>query len=258
MSPEPRVLYIAWRSPETQAIYPLGRLIERLQGPRYEFAYIEGVRDAVAHGFLPFLSFPELEQVYYSNDLLPVFQNRLMSSGRPDYREYVAQLGLDPDAAHSIDILARSAGLRATDKLEVFAPPIVDDHGRYLYHFLLRGIRHVRFAEERVRDLGEGERLCWMRDPQNEFDPSAIALRTRDKVLLGYLPFYLAEDFARIVEKEHQLEVTAERINRPPVPVQRRVLCRLVTGGRPGFRPFATGRYAPIAREAMALSNGGG
>lgn len=244
-------LYVAWRSPETRAIYPVGRLTLTPAAPQYEFVYIEGARSAQAHGFTPFAGLPELEQTYLSDELFPLFANRVMSGTRPDYRDYVARLGLDPGHAAALDILARSAGLRPEDKLEFFAPPQrTAETGKLVWHFLARGIRYMPMAEERVSRLQPGDRLRWMLDRQNEFDPLAVALRTEDRYLIGYVPFYFVGDMASLVQEGKDLVIRVEKVNLRPAPIHHRVLCRLEGKWADEFMPFSSRQYRPLGVDA--------
>lgn len=243
------ILYVAWRSPETRAIYPVGRLTYSEASPHYQFVYVAGAHEAQAHGFVPFIGMQELEQDYLSDELFPLFANRLMPGARPDYKDYVARLGLDPAHAADFDILARSAGLRQTDKIEFFAPPQrLEETGHLVWHFLVRGVRYMPMAEARAARLGVGERLRWMLDRQNEFDPLAVALRTEDNYLLGYLPFYFVEDMAQLVDKGVALSILVERVNLPPAPLHHRILCRMQGEWVDQFTPFSSPRYRSIAR----------
>lgn len=247
-------LYVAWRSPETRAIYPVARLTYQPESPCYEFTYIAGALDAQMYGFNPFLGLQDLGQRYLGDELLPLFSNRLMSGSRPDYQEYVARLGLDPARTDALTLLGRSAGLRPADKIEFFAPPQQDEvSGRLVWHFLVRGVRYMPLAEERIDRLVPGERLRFMLDRQNDFDPHAIALRTDNNYLLGFMPFYFAEDMNYLVEKSHQLVILVEKVNPRPAPVHHRILCRLEGGLDQPFHPFRSPRYVPLAPGARGL-----
>ena len=251
-------LYVAWRSPDTRAIYPVARLHYQQTSPHYEFVYIAGALKAQQHGFGPFIGLPELDQVYLSDELIPLFANRLMSGSRPEYQDYVARLGLDPTRAGVLDLLGRSAGLRPADKLEFFAPPQHDETtGRLTWHFLVRGIRYMPLAEQRAQRLVGGERLCWMLDRQNEFDPLAVALRTGDNYLLGFLPFYFVEDMALLVEDGQDLAIFVEKVNPRPAPLHHRILCRLEGDWATRFKPFSSPRYAPLNAAARGAEAGG-
>jgi hypothetical protein len=58
--------------------------------------------------------FPELDREYRSNEIFPIFANRVMSPRRSDFGSFLERLDLGPDAT-PFEILARSAGSRATD-----------------------------------------------------------------------------------------------------------------------------------------------
>ena len=115
-----RALFVAWQNPETRRFYPVGRLAQ-VTGDTcddcFEFVYIAAAREAEQQGFLPFLSFPELEELYRGRELFPMFANRILPTSRPDFSEYLEQLGLPPATSSPVQILSRSGGRRATDTL---------------------------------------------------------------------------------------------------------------------------------------------
>lgn len=241
-------LFVAWQDAVGRGIYPVARLSLEHDGEQriYEFRYIRGALQAQERGFQPFLSFPDLRAAYRSTALFPFFTNRVMPPGRPDYAGYVAELGLSAATAEPIALLARSGGVRVTDRLEVYAPPRFEA-GACELHFLLRGVRHLPpGVEARVARLEPGERLYVMRDVQNEFNAEALLLRTADKVAVGYVPDLLVDDLSRLSLAPDNPVVTIERVNAPPSPAQHRVLCRLHARWPAGLRPFASERYAPL------------
>src|SRR5262245_24004019 len=125
---EPSVLpplFVLWRHPISRKTFPVGRLAaHRFEDLSiFEFVYLRGALDAHQEGFRPFLSFPQLERAYRSERLFPFFENRLMPSKRPEYNAYLYALGLEPQTASPIAVLARSGGTRQTDQLEVFPMP---------------------------------------------------------------------------------------------------------------------------------------
>ena len=109
-------LYVAWRSGDaTQGRWgPVGRL-ERL-GTEYRFAYTKGARSL--KGFQAVPEMPHLDKVYESEELFPLFANRLLSKSRPEYEAYLTWGGFDPDnPPDPIAILGVTEGRRATDSL---------------------------------------------------------------------------------------------------------------------------------------------
>ena len=139
-------LYVVWEDPRTSRYFVVGRLLATAtrEGEVYEFVYTRGVLTARNSGFEPFLAFPDVDREYFSTRLFPFFANRLLPLSREDYLESIERLGLSPDTASPMEVLARSGGRRATDSIEVFAPPhgqgSSDEQGRVL-EYLLPGAR---------------------------------------------------------------------------------------------------------------------
>jgi hypothetical protein len=249
-----KVLFVAWQQPGTKTYYTVGRLI---QGPScgalcFEFAYVHGAKEACKVGFMPFLNFPELEQVYWSEELFPFFANRVISSGRPDFAAYVARLGLEPSSADPMTILARSGGVRATDSLELFPLPGRDVMiGCYQTHFLVHDLPAT--AQGRIAILRKNELLKPFLDLAGK-----ISLVSEDDVLVGYLPTYLLGDALRLANACSYLEVRVEQLNLSPAPLQQRLLCLLRSCWPPGFVPFDAQTFVPIAAGASVLSSATG
>lgn len=250
----PPALFVTWQDRASRKIFPVGRLV-RLAEPEssYEFAYIEGAREAEASGFAPFLSFPSLTAVYRSDVLPPFFTNRVMASGRPDYAGFVQRLALVPNAASPDEILARSGGVRATDSVEVFGEPMRLDDGRWQAIFLARSIRHVKGGEATAASLKVGQRLYCMLDVQNEMNERAVALRTDDHRMVGFCPDYLTDELDERLMHDRSAEITVLAINPPPAPVHYRVLCELRLTVRGGEPPFRSPKLEPIAQGAVRL-----
>ncbi len=137
-----RTLFLAWQDPLKRAWFPVGRFTH--DGEAYQFAYIRGATKAGEKaGFRRLAAFPELEPVYESRELFPLFANRLPRPSRPEYAQFVQCLNVPRDEADPIALLARSGGRRATDSLEVYPCPEPDAEGLYHLHFLLHGLRHL-------------------------------------------------------------------------------------------------------------------
>lgn len=241
------VVFLAWQDAVSRAWYPIGRL--ELRSGRYRFVYIRGFERAQREaGLVPLIGFPEVDRVYESDALFPLFANRLMSREREDYDTYLERLAL-PDETGPLAILARSAGRRTTDSLEVFAHPLVEDGAQPRFHldFFVHGLRHMPAAAEvRALELEAGSPLFLMLDPQNVEDPRAVGIRSEDRVLLGYLPRYFCADVSDLLTAGAAVTVEVARINPPPAPVQHRVLVTLDAPWGLERRPFAEPDYQPI------------
>lgn len=249
-----RVLFVAWQDPVNRGIFPVARLLDRQQDPRWEFVYIRGALLAAERGFQHFLGLEELDAVHESNELPPLFENRVMRSSRPDFPEYIKHLGLPEDTRDEIPILARSEGRRATDTIEVYGLPTFDEVRRvYRFMFFARGVRHLAEAEARIAALRPGAALALEPDPANRADQLAIQVREGAGVQVGFVPNTLLEDLHDLRKLGSKIEVFAERVNPDPAPVQLRLLCRLEAGAVRGYSPFATTRYEPIPAGATRI-----
>ena len=257
MAPRHPALFVSWRSQWNRTIHHVGRLVYRDDLGLYEFVYIGRAVEAVRQGFLPFLEFPDLYGIYLSPTLFPLFANRILPRNRPDFEAYIGALGLFAESADPMNILARTGGRRETDQIELFPLPLPDkDTGAYSTYCLIRGIQHMPqpSVDERIARLEPGEPLLLLGDVQNEVDPTAIAVRARDCVLLGYLPAYLTRDVWRIIDASPQCRVVVAKVNLPPAGVHHRLLCRVEGRWPRGFIPFNTDDYRPLHPEATDLS----
>ncbi len=253
-----QALFVAWQNQATKQYYPVGRLVSGLRPdrPQFEFCYLGGVREAQKTGFAPLLAFPDLDQAYRSDELFPFFQNRLMPPGRAEYRAYLTNLAMDPDHADPMTVLMRSGGGRVTDAIEMFEVPKVAHEGSpYQTHFLAHGIRYLNHeSQQRIGSLQPNDRLLIMHDLQNPADKLALALRTDDRVVVGYLPRYLLDEAFNLLQSCATVEVFVARVNPTPAPLQQRMLCGLEACWPPEFRPFCEDHYRPIPVDATDLS----
>lgn len=244
--PEPaeRRLYAAWRNPEG-LIRPVGVLTRSLtaDGESYRFVYLK-----VAEQFEGFKCLPgllDLHEAYESEHLFPVFRNRLMPRRRPDYDDFVQRLALDAET-DPFEVLIRSEGWRATDRIEVFAHPERTEDGLLETLFFARGIRHLEGAAEAVNDVQVGDVLELEDDPDNRVNPRAILLNTRTGHKVGWIPDCLVETVHELRDRGSSVEITAEHVNPDTSPPHMRLLCRLQAPWPDGYEPFTEPEYQPI------------
>lgn len=228
-APGVRRFVVVWQNPETREFLHVGRLEadESADSPNYRFAYED---DGKTHpAFRPFSAFPDLHEVYTSDRLFSFFSNRVMSSRRPDFDQYVAALDLSLDEASPLEVLARSGGERATDTVQVVPEARAIDDRTEERLFLVSGCRHVEDIESRLAVLQPGDELHALDEPDNDWDPRALMLAMQDVrgPKVGYLPGYLLSDVRKRLESEAAVRVTVERVNGPEVPWHLRLLCKL-------------------------------
>lgn len=247
-------LFVAWRPPSKHEGWrPIGRLEHR--DGLFRFSYTQGSKKP---GFRAFAQMEALDQVYESEELFPVFANRLLSKSRPEYEDFLRWGGFDAaDTPDPVVILGVTEGLRQTDAIEVFPCPQPDMDGCYLSKFFLHGIRWFPdSAHERILQLKSHERLKLLPDVQNEYDNNAVAVRTElDRVLIGYIPRYLAQDVSQLLTTcaGGSLELFVDRLN-SDAPLQNRVLCRMHACWPDDFVPCASEDFQPLVSDSLSKS----
>lgn len=240
-----KTLFLAWQDSISHAWFPVGRLT--YENNCYEFVYIKGAEIARDRcGFSGIWSLDELNAVYCSRELLPVFSHRLMPRSRPDYPDFLRWQNLSQNEDNPLILLSRSGGKKVTDNYEVFPYPERDNFGFYHLYFFLRGLRYLPPENnDRIKKLEVEESLYFLHDSQNDFDFNALMLRTKDFYLLGFCPRYL-DVFFLLQNNSNLVEVKVERVNLPPAPLSMRVLCHLIVKDD-NYRPFSSPMYEPLA-----------
>ncbi|MXW96577.1 MAG: DNA-binding protein [Acidimicrobiaceae bacterium] len=240
-----RRLYATWRNPEG-LIRPVGVLTRFASddGEHYRFVYLKAAEQFDGFRCLPGL--PDLHRVYESEWLFPVFRNRLMPRSRPDYSDFVSELALDVET-DPFEVLIRSEGWRATDRIEVFAYPERTGDGALTTLFFVRGIRHLEGAAEAVAEVRPGDVLELEDEPGNPVNSRAILVSTRTGRRVGWVPDCLLETVHQLRESSESVVVTAEHVNSETSPPHMRLLCRLRAPWPEGYEPLAGPEYQPIA-----------
>ena len=233
------------QDPDSRRWAPVARL--RRENGHYLFDYTRGTQRLP--NFEPFGRMSKVGLQYVSDALFPLFANRVLAAGRPEYHDYLRWLGLTEQDHDALEELARTGGRRATDTLEVVPCPESTPDGRYELHFFARGLRLLG-AEEQVRaaTLMPGERLHLLKDVQNCQDAMALMLPTDDPMhIVGYVPRYHCADVSRLLHLAgpEAVTVVVERIN-PDAPIQYRLNCRLSAPWSAHFQPCADDEFHPV------------
>jgi len=240
-----KILYLAYQDQATRQWAPVARVSRDTKGV-YHWLYTKGARRIP--GFSGLGRMNNLEQEYVSADIFPVLANRVLPKNRPEYEEYLGWLGLTPEEHDHLEELARTGGLRATDSIELIPCPEPNDAEQYEVHFFTRGLSHLDRSDiHRVSELRPGDQLYLMSDFQNEKDPKAILLRTRDPIsIVGYAPMYYAHDFAKLSTDGALVRVEVDRVN-VDAPLQYRLLCRITAPWSPAFSPCNSELFEPFS-----------
>ncbi len=241
-----KALFVAWQNAKTRRWAPVGKLTR--EDGLYRFVYTKGAESI--EGFRPFGRMADLRKVYKSEELFPLFANRILAKKRPEYAEYLKWLGLTESKYDELEELARTGGLRATDSLELFPCPEPTAEKNYEVYFFSRGLRHLKAEnQQRAQTLKSGEPLFLMQDLQNEQDTMALLMRTGDPItLVGYTPRYYSAEFTQLIDTvgASQVKVTVEQVN-PKAPIQYRMLCKLSSPWPANFTPCTREEFDALA-----------
>jgi hypothetical protein len=237
-------LFLLWQEPESRRWRVVAELDK--DSDEYVFRYTRGA-DRYA-GFIPFGRLTDIDKVYRSKELFPIFANRILAAGRPETADFLEWLDLGSTAPDPIDVLARSGGQRATDRLLIYPKPARTSDNRLRLTFFAHGLRHAEpGAEPRVLGLSPGDRLFPLYDVQNSADPDAVALRSQDPAqLLGYVPRVFARDVKACVSGNppERAQIAVRKVN-PTAPLQFRLLCRFEADWPAKFDPCGDDDFQP-------------
>lgn len=238
-----RRLYATWRNPDG-LIRPVGVLTRRLTscGESFRFVYLKAAEQF--EGFVSLPGLPDLHSAYESKRLFPVFRNRLMPRRRPDYGDFVQRLDLDADT-DPFEVLIRSEGWRATDRIEVFGHPARTSDGELTTLFFVRGIRHLEGAAEAVAEVHKGDFLGFEDEPGNPVNRRAILVNSRTGRKVGWVPDCLLE-MVHDLREMGDVELRAEHVNPDTSPPHMRLLCKLTAPWPDDYEPLAGPDYQPI------------
>lgn len=237
-----KALFVAYQDTDSRQWTPVARLTH--DGKFYHFAYTHGAKNLP--NFVPFGRMSELDAEYVSEQIFPLFANRLLPKSRPEYKDYLNWLGLSDVDHDALEELARTGGLRATDTLELIPCPEPTNTNQFEVYFFCRGLRHLPAdSQDRSLNLAKGEKLYLMPDIQNDSDSTALMLRTDDPLsVIGYVPRFYSAEFSRLIELvgAKTPKVTVEKVN-ADAPIQYRVLCKFSAPWPAQFQPCETGLY---------------
>ena len=253
-------LYLAWQDHDRRRWFPVGRLDadDSTEPSAYSFSYIKGAEE-VTQGtpFFPVPGFPELDRRYESNQLFPLFRNRLMNARRPDRPEYLSQLGLDVDDWHPVAELAAPLNRTHSNGFEVFPHIVPDADGKFHTQTPLHGLRYRDHdAITRTASLTEGNPLALYFVTENPETTYAVEVHTQDGNHIGYLPRYLVDGMnegdAWMVT---DVKATVAQVNLD-APLSNRLLVDFRGSLPAGFRPMEhLPQYQPIVPTADYPTN---
>jgi hypothetical protein len=253
-----RRLVVAWQHPDERQIDAVGFL--DFDGSQYRFGYIRHAREV--KDFRPLIGFRDFDRAYVSDELFPLFAQRVMDARRPDYQRYVGRLGLPADAT-PWEQIARSQGRREGDSLQLLPEP-VNHGGTITGFFLVNGVRWVpsrplllddQAVEVTAEQVGAalaglrtGDQLGLAREPGNAYNRLALIVTAHAAVPVGWVPNLMLEDMHRLLATT-SVTVTVEHVNPADAPWHLRLLARFTARGAGDFRFFSGDDWQLLAAQ---------
>lgn len=223
-------LFLLWQTPSNNKWLPIAKLL--YDAKEYFFKYTIGAEWARnKENFIAFSQMNDFKKIYKSDELFPLFKNRLLPKTRPEYQKYLNWLDLDENNYSYFEELSRTGGSKATDSFRILQIP-ENKNGKYEVSFFISGIRDLTpNSINRIDRLEKNSSLYLMRDIQNKFDSSALVLRTDDPAeIVGYCPAFFVDEFNKLIDINHaeNVKISVVKVN-SEAPLQFRLLCKLST-----------------------------
>lgn len=198
-------LFVIWRQPSDGTRYVIGELCRGPGG--YSFSYRADL--PFSEGFRLLAEFPEHRvppAAYRASHLFPTFAQRVPSPSRPDFRQLTKAWGVE-HADDPLEILARSGGIQATDRIELAEFRAENDE---LDRPLEMRIAGATYHEPPA--LSPGDVLQLQRESENIYDPHAtMFIMLKGSAKIGYVPRQYAKMIARLLDADVSLTAVAVR-----------------------------------------------
>jgi hypothetical protein len=217
-----RELLLIWQNPGTRRFVKAGLLSIAAEG--YRFRYAEEAR--ADPEFFPLGEFPQLDSEYRSSSMPPFFANRVMSSARTSYDDYLRWLALEAESPDlPIEILVRTGASRATDTFHVVEKPTRGARD-FVSRFFVSGIGHLPAPTGLEGALRTGDCVLLEQEGDNVVNADAHRVVSLRGVQIGWVPDWLCGEVAELADAGWRFEAIAEKVS-PEAPAHVRVLCRL-------------------------------
>lgn len=201
-------LFVIWRAPTAAGTrHVIGTLARTPQGYAFEYLPQHATEAAAQSGFREIFGFPVAGHVFESRYLFPIFQERIPSPARADFKRMMADWGVER-VDDPIEVLARSGGVLATDRLELAEFRAEDDPLTVPLEFRIAGLQKRPGASAK---LAIGDSLKLEREPENVADAHATLVARIDGETVGYVPQQYAGLIARKLDAGCVLSATTVR-----------------------------------------------
>lgn len=238
-APRPTRLLVTRQDPDSRRYTAVGFLSEG-ENHGFRFDYLLGA--VRSPGFRPLPGLSHVEKSYLSDNLFPIFAERIMSSRRPDREVTLQALGLGLDAA-PFEVLARGGGRRVGDTIELTPAPVPDALGQLTVPFLVHGIRYLEAAAGRALELlAPGSALHLVPEPGNEVNEKALIVADEGGRKFGYVP----DPLLGVVEGLSDRRLEAARVNSLSLGFHLRLLVVLHGRLAPGRAAFSGPQWETV------------
>lgn len=198
-------LFVLWADRDGRR-HVVGHL--RRSAGTFAFWYDAELPYAETQGFVRLAAFDEPRdeaRPYEARYLFATFAERIPVKARPDLAELLHEWGVvRPD--DQFEILAKSGGISATDRLELAEYRPVGDDLRVPLELRVAGSRHQPPIAVRP-----GAAIVLEREPGNSIDPRATLVLADTRERIGYVPRQYSELFARLLDRGTRLHAEAVR-----------------------------------------------
>lgn len=202
---------VVWGEPAKGGRHVIGHLAR--SAGEFRFWYAADLERAFSSGFRLLPEFPRragAEAPYRARYLFALFAERIPTASRADAKETMERWGVEhPD--DQFEVLAKSGGIRATDRLELAEYRAADDDLAQPLELRVAGRRHISDAAQ----LTIGDLVTLEPDPTNEADAAAVII-ARDGRRAGYVPRMYAPMIGRLLA--HPIALDARVVRKLIVP----------------------------------------
>lgn len=183
---EPARLVLAWQAPDergNRTRFAVGEILKR--DKEFVLRYYENTPDVVTAKSLGYEGYSafDLKKSEHSKDVLPAFMRRLPPRSRSDFDQYLEGLRLTPFAELSdFGLLGYSGAKLPSDGFSL----VNTLEGAQIPSEFLLEVAGYRHHQPSLSEDDVGKAVSLVPEPQNKFDPGAIAVRYGEKTI-GYI-----------------------------------------------------------------------
>ena len=205
-------LLVIWGEPKAGNRQVIGHLTRSRTG-EFHFWYEDDLADAQARGFKLLPQFPVHRRAgapYSERYLFPLFAERIPAPTRLDAQSMMQRWGVT-HLDDQFEVLARSGGIRATDRLELAEYRAPDDDLTRPLELRIASRRHIQDPAP----ISIGDTLSLRSEPENPSDPRAVAVELEGQHA-GYIPRQYTALIGGLLDRGEQL--AAQVVRRLVVP----------------------------------------